>query len=303
VQTYLLQQISENDGKDCGCVTQYSIFQQSRKTKDSADKVASDSRKQGAIRIMLPLRGWLGRSVLSLAVATPVTLAALVAGIAAASAASASGSAATTASATAGAAATGAAAAAAAAATERAWSPVVVDDVVPLGAQVSPELTNVSRDGGHSVLLNRRIVWLYADTECIGDDGARLSFASNTAAYAAQPRADIAAVRDFGLVAVGRNAFGDAENAVLAPDAVDGGGWVPFGADERRYNELNQGKRRIAICTCFHFSHIYLYSWGGEDLSRTSSCAWLAILDLTKEELSLPEKRRTGAGVRLENPT
>ena len=129
------------------------------------------------------------------------------------------------------------------------WTPIVVKNVTLLGSQTSPSLTNVSRDGGYSVLLSQRIVWLYDDTECISADGKQLSFVSNTAAYAANLTPNRSTITDFGVVMVGHNQEGFTENALLGNDAVGGGGWIPFDRDELEFNERNKGRQRIAICT------------------------------------------------------
>ncbi len=128
------------------------------------------------------------------------------------------------------------------------WTPIVVKSITPLGQQTSPALTNVSRDGGHSVVLNGQIVWLYADTECFSADGKQLSFVSNTAAYAAELKADLSTITDFGVVTVGKNDYGDTERAILHEEVVGGGGWIPFTEDELEFNDRNKGEQRIAIC-------------------------------------------------------
>lgn len=128
------------------------------------------------------------------------------------------------------------------------WTPIVVKDINTLGVQVSSDLTNVSRDGGHSVLLNNQIVWLYDDTECMSVKGRLLSFVSNTAAYASDLDSSICSVKDFGVEVVGENEDGHNETAILSHRAIGGGGWIPFGEDESDLNDKDKGKKRIAIC-------------------------------------------------------
>ncbi|KAI9789947.1 MAG: hypothetical protein M1833_002141, partial [Piccolia ochrophora] len=144
------------------------------------------------------------------------------------------------------------------------WSPVVVRDVKVIGIQKTPNITKVSRDGGVSVLLNGKIIWLYADTECLSRTGKQLSFVSNTGAYAAELDASVTTVQDGGLVLAGHEK-GQKEYAILADKTVGDGGWVPFGKEEIDYNSRNQGKHRIAIWpgsspTPINRTHAILYA-------------------------------------------
>lgn len=136
------------------------------------------------------------------------------------------------------------------------WSPIVVKNVTQLGPQLTPDVTNVSRDGGHSVLLNGNILWIYDDTECMGYAGEQLSFISNTAAYANRPDTDICTVHDFGVVMVGEDQYGRKQYAILADQTVGTGGWIPFRQDELDFNNGNNHGERVAICT---EQHPYLY--------------------------------------------
>lgn len=128
------------------------------------------------------------------------------------------------------------------------WTPVVVKKVTQLGPQLSPGVTNVSRDGGYSSLINGRIIWTYDDTECFDNDGEQLSFISNTAAYSDRPDKDVSKVVDFGVIEVGKDGDGKPKKAILADKTVGTGGWIPFQADELDFNEKNKGKERVAIC-------------------------------------------------------
>lgn len=130
----------------------------------------------------------------------------------------------------------------------QAWTPIVVKNVTTLGPQLTPDVTNVSRDGGYSALINGNIVWLYDDTECMDTQGYQLSFVSNTAAYANQPNSNVATVLDFGVVNLGTNPDGSPKTAILAHTTVGTGGWIPFQPDELQYNEQMNGKERVAIC-------------------------------------------------------
>ena len=130
----------------------------------------------------------------------------------------------------------------------QAWTPIVVKNVTTLPPQLTPDVTNVSRDGGYSALINGNIVWLYDDTECMDTQGNQLSFVSNTAAYANQPNSNVAAVADFGVLNLGTNPDGSPKTAILAHTTVGTGGWIPFQPDELQYNKQMNGKERVAIC-------------------------------------------------------
>ena len=127
-------------------------------------------------------------------------------------------------------------------------SPIVVKNVTTLGPQLTPDVTNVSRDGGYSALINGNIVWLYDDTECMDTKGIQLSFVSNTATFANQPDRHPATVTDFGVVNLGTNSDGSPKTAILAHTTVRTGGWIPFQPDELHYNEQMKGTERVAIC-------------------------------------------------------
>ena len=128
------------------------------------------------------------------------------------------------------------------------WTPIVVKNVTALGPQLTPDVTNVSRDGGYSVLINSNIVYLYDDTECMDLEGDQLSFVSNTASYASQPNTNIATVIDFGVVNLGTDKNGATKNAILADKSVETGGWIPFEKDELDFNEQKKDSERVAIC-------------------------------------------------------
>lgn len=128
-----------------------------------------------------------------------------------------------------------------------AWTPIVVGNVTPLGPQLSPDVTDVSRDGGYSALINGNIVWLYDDTECTDLRGTQLSFISNTATYQLDPK-NVSTVADFGVVNLGKTSGGSPKTAILAGTTVGTGGWVPFQPDELDFNQQMVGKERVAIC-------------------------------------------------------
>ncbi|KAL8782238.1 MAG: hypothetical protein Q9213_005568 [Squamulea squamosa] len=128
------------------------------------------------------------------------------------------------------------------------WTPIVVKNITQLGPQISPDVTQVSRDGGYSVLLNGQIIWLYDDTECLDRDGKQLSFVSNTAAYAKDANKNVSMLLDFGVEAVGKDKkTGKTNYAILADTTVATGGWIGFSPDELDFNERRKGTERVAI--------------------------------------------------------
>ena len=138
----------------------------------------------------------------------------------------------------------------------QAWTPVVVKEVTTLGPQLTPDITDLSRDGGYSALINGKIVWLYDDTECMDRMGNQLSFVSNTAAYQRFNNGNnVSTITDFGVIDLGSNQDGSPKTAILADTTVRTGGWIPFKQDELEFNEENNGKQRVAICE-FH-DHIF----------------------------------------------
>ena len=131
----------------------------------------------------------------------------------------------------------------------QAWTPMVIKNITVLGPQLTPDASNVSRDGGYSTLINGKIVWLYDDTECFDHDGNQLSFVSNTAAYSSDPNNNILTLKDFGVINLGTDSDGSPKTAILAGTTMGAGGWIPFQPDEIDYNKQMNGKERVAICT------------------------------------------------------
>ena len=129
------------------------------------------------------------------------------------------------------------------------FTPVSVKDVTILGMQQTSYVTNVSRDGGYSVLINGNIVWLYDDTQCMDFDGNLPSFMSNSAAYAYQPNKNLLAMADFGVVMVGKDRFGRKKSTILADSTIGTGGWIPLERGELDFNKQLNGKERVAIRT------------------------------------------------------
>jgi len=131
----------------------------------------------------------------------------------------------------------------------QAYTPIVIKNITALGPQLTPDVSNVSRDGGYSALIDGNIVWLYDDTECMNMGGHKqLSFVSNTASYSYRPTEYVTTVSDFGVVDLGKEQDGTPKNAILADTTVGTGGWIPFQPDELHFNHQMQGEERVAIC-------------------------------------------------------
>ena len=128
---------------------------------------------------------------------------------------------------------------------------LTVKNVTMLGPQRSTSVTNLSRDGGSSVLLNGNIVWLYDDTASRNKNGSILSFLSNTAAYSSEPNGSTLLVRDFGVVLADQSNPFQLETGILANEMVRNGGWIPFTEEEAEINQKDPSQKRVAICKCF----------------------------------------------------
>ena len=127
---------------------------------------------------------------------------------------------------------------------------LTVKKVTILGAQHSTSVTNISRDGGSSVLLNGNVVWLYDDTASRNRSGGIISFLSNTAAYSSDPNGSVTSVRDFGALLVNQSDPFKLETGILAHDVVKNGGWIPFNETETETNRKDPMQERVAICMC-----------------------------------------------------
>lgn len=125
-----------------------------------------------------------------------------------------------------------------------------IKDVSDLGPQVNPHLSQLSRDGGASVLLNDHVVWLFDDTQVSSDEDELLVFASNTAAYSHAPKANLTLLQNFGIHASAVQSLGQGGHDTATDQRLSGGGWIPFTADESAFNQQAPGKERVAICKC-----------------------------------------------------
>lgn len=128
-------------------------------------------------------------------------------------------------------------------------SQLIISNVTNLGPLHSPDITGVSRDGGASVLLNSRILWIFDDTECLSATNQQLGFVSNSASYSSEPNGNISLLNNFGVVTAGNDEDGHKQYAIRAGGPIGTGGWIPFKKVELEFNGEQPGKDRIAICT------------------------------------------------------
>ena len=124
---------------------------------------------------------------------------------------------------------------------------VTVQNVTLLGPQVILGLPGLSRDGGASVLLDGKIIWLFDDTQILSETGQLELFVSNTASYSDQPNDNITLLQNFGIPAE-QSSTQQQQKTVQNQATVENGGWVPFIHSEAALNEVDPGKERIAIC-------------------------------------------------------
>ena len=90
--------------------------------------------------------------------------------------------------------------------------------------QVSPQLPGLSRDGGTSVLLNGRLVWLFDDTE-VTPRMMSYSFLCPTPLHAPVLLRNITLLRNFGIFASGKLSTAQ-EQAMTAYQTLSDGGWI-----------------------------------------------------------------------------
>lgn len=134
---------------------------------------------------------------------------------------------------------------------EKYWTRFLVKNVSYLGQQHSPGLSGLlGRDGGASVLINNRVVWLFDDTEIGSDSGGVL--VSNTAAYSYDPSKNLFELQSFGFrPANGQDSSSLDQKVILSKSLSANGGWIPFETREIAFNQQSPGSKRIAICKSF----------------------------------------------------
>ena len=129
----------------------------------------------------------------------------------------------------------------------KSWANVSVKSTQFIGRQQTPDVTQVSRDGGFSSLVSGNSIWIYDDTECLGSEGNMLSFVANTAATS-NPTTNVSEVHTYGVKQAGRDSRGRKMYAVVKQDIISTGGWISLTSDELDFNQKKKGLERFAIC-------------------------------------------------------
>ena len=125
----------------------------------------------------------------------------------------------------------------------QAASPVTVRNLEIIGRQTNSH-PSVSRDGGVSVMLNEKVLWLFDDTTTTDPSGELVSFSSNTAAIALDP-GNVTAIQDIIRPATSASS----SQVVLQDDASSQtGGWIPLSSSELAFNQKQTWGARTAIC-------------------------------------------------------
>jgi hypothetical protein len=137
---------------------------------------------------------------------------------------------------------------------------VTIQNVTIIGKQQSPQNAGISRDGGVSVLLNERVLWLFDDTTITSASGELIDFVSNSAAFGLDP-SNVTILQDIGLETADGNGQGGSQNVLLGNTASQEGGWIPLQLSESAFNQKQTDGDRIAICK--------LHWKSGEALSDT----------------------------------
>lgn len=125
----------------------------------------------------------------------------------------------------------------------QAASLVKVRNLEIIGRQTNSH-PSVSRDGGVSVMLNEKVLWLFDDTTITDPSGELVSFSSNTAAIALDP-GNVAALQDIDLPA----SSASSSQLILQDKASSQtGGWIPLSSSELAFNQKQTWGTRKAIC-------------------------------------------------------
>ncbi|KAI9737001.1 MAG: hypothetical protein M1834_000590 [Cirrosporium novae-zelandiae] len=191
------------------------------------------------------------------------------------------------------------------------WTSIKVKSVTEYGSQTS-NVTSVSRDGGSSVLINNRIIWLYDDTESLSTDGDQLAFVSNSAAYANAANENIRAVEDYEVIKSGKDKNGNQQWAIIGNvTAPDGRGWIPLLPQEVEFNNQSKGLQRLALwpganptpingTSAFLFTPIVLVTVDPSDPSGIFQSDGMALISLSAPS-SGPLATRIGSAIFLAN--
>ena len=120
---------------------------------------------------------------------------------------------------------------------------ITIKNVTIIGAQKNPGLA-VSRDGGVSVLLNKKGLWLFDDTTVTYLSGTLVSFSSNSAAIASNS-SEATALQDISHPSTdtGGTQFASQNHA----DAQTSD-WILLSPSEVAFNQNHTLGLRLAIC-------------------------------------------------------
>lgn len=124
---------------------------------------------------------------------------------------------------------------------------ITIKNVTIIGAQTNPGLA-VSRDGGVSVLLNEKVLWLFDDTTVTNSSGTLVSFSSNSAAIAANS-SKATALQD-----ISHPSTDTSGTQVASQNDADlrTSDWIFLSPSELVFNQNQTSGLRLAICESVH---------------------------------------------------
>ena len=124
---------------------------------------------------------------------------------------------------------------------------IIVKNVTIIGAQTNPGLA-VSRDGGVSVLLNEKVLWLFDDTTVTNSSGTLVSFSSNSAAIAANS-SEATALQD-----ISHPSTDTSGTQVASQNDADlrTSDWIFLSPSVLVFNQNQTSGLRLAICESVH---------------------------------------------------
>ena len=124
---------------------------------------------------------------------------------------------------------------------------ITIKNVTIIGAQTNPGLA-VSRDGGVSVLVNEKVLWLFDDTTVTNSSGTLVSFSSNSAAIAANS-SEATALQD-----ISHPSTDTSGTQVASQNDADlrTSDWIFLSPSELVFNQNQTSGLRLAICESVH---------------------------------------------------
>lgn len=120
---------------------------------------------------------------------------------------------------------------------------IIVKNVTIIGAQTDTGLS-ISRDGGVSVLLNEKVLWLFDDTTTTNPSGTLISFSSNSAAIASNFN-EVTDLANISHSSAGAASIQDASQIDAKDQTSD---WIRLSPSELALNQNQSLGRRLAIC-------------------------------------------------------